>query len=100
MLEKRGENRLGWAPGAARTRIAPKPMSRVQRLEKAHHPCTGWFLMLVVLAHEASAQNTEANVVTASADAFGVSIGVEALGVYSPSQVRGFDPLADGNGRI
>ena len=38
--------------------------------------------------------------VTASADAFGVSIGVEALGVYGPSQVRGFDPLAAGNGRI
>jgi len=56
--------------------------------------------MLGMLAHEASAQNTEANVVTASADAFGVSIGVEALGVYSPSQVRGFDPLAAGNGRI
>jgi iron complex outermembrane receptor protein len=39
-------------------------------------------------------------VVTASADAFGVAIGVEALGVYGPSQVRGFDPLAAGNARI
>jgi iron complex outermembrane recepter protein len=56
--------------------------------------------VLVVLARGASAQSTEANVVTASADAFGVSIGVEALGLYNPSQVRGFDPLAAGNGRI
>jgi iron complex outermembrane receptor protein len=39
-------------------------------------------------------------VVTASADAFGVSIGIEALGVYGPSQVRGFDPLSAGNARI
>ena len=37
---------------------------------------------------------------TGSADAFGVAIGVEALGVYGPSQVRGFDPLTAGNGRI
>jgi iron complex outermembrane receptor protein len=56
--------------------------------------------MLVVLTRGASAQSTDSNVVTASADAFGVSIGVEALGVYGPSQVRGFDPLTAGNGRI
>jgi iron complex outermembrane receptor protein len=52
------------------------------------------------LAQEARAPSTDTNVVTASADAFGVSIGVEALGVYGPSQVRGFDPLAAGNARI
>jgi iron complex outermembrane receptor protein len=57
-------------------------------------------LALVFLACRTPAQSTESNVVTASADAFGVSIGVEALGVYGPSQVRGFDPLAAGNGRI
>ena len=56
--------------------------------------------MLLILARAASAQSTDTNVVTASADAFGVSIGVEALGVYGPSQVRGFDPLTAGNGRI
>ncbi len=48
----------------------------------------------------ASAQSTDTNVVTASADAFGVAIGVEALGVYGPGQVRGFDPIAAGNARI
>lgn len=52
------------------------------------------------LSQEARAQSTDTNVVTASADAFGVAIGVEALGVYGPSQVRGFDPLAAGNARI
>jgi iron complex outermembrane receptor protein len=56
--------------------------------------------MLLLAGQEALAQSTDTNVVTASADAFGVSIGVEALGVYGPSQVRGFDPLAAGNARI
>jgi iron complex outermembrane recepter protein len=75
-------------------------MSRGRLVQTARHPSCGWFLAFVVLARGASAQSTDTNVVTASADAFGVSIGVEALGVYSPSQVRGFDPLAAGNARI
>jgi len=56
--------------------------------------------MLLLAAQKALAQSTDTNVVTASADAFGVAIGVEALGVYGPSQIRGFDPLAAGNARI
>jgi len=56
--------------------------------------------VLLVAGHEVRAQSTDTNVVTASADAFGVSIGIETLGVYGPSQVRGFDPLAAGNGRV
>ena len=57
-------------------------------------------LVFLVAASDASAESTDNNVVTASADAFGVSIGVETLGVYNQSQVRGFDPLGAGNGRI
>src|SRR6516162_11586813 len=75
-------------------------MSRVRWVQTACRPSCAWFLVLVVLARGASAQSTEANVVTASADAFGVAIGVEALGIYGPSQVRGFDPLTAGNARI
>src|SRR6516162_4892818 len=75
-------------------------MSRVRWVQTARSPSCGWFLVLVVLARGASAQSTESNVVTASADAFGVAIGVEALGIYGPSQVRGFDPLTAGNARI
>jgi iron complex outermembrane receptor protein len=69
-------------------------------VERARHPAGGWLLALVVFARGVSAQSTDTNVVTASGDAFGVAIGVEAIGVYSPSQVRGFDPLAAGNARI
>jgi iron complex outermembrane receptor protein len=57
-------------------------------------------LALLSGAYSAGAQTTDTNVVTASSDAFGVAIGVEALGVYNPAQVRGFDPIAAGNARI
>jgi iron complex outermembrane recepter protein len=69
-------------------------------VQPPRHASRGWWLALAVASRLASAQTTDTNVVTASADAFGVSIGVEALGVYGPSQVRGFDPLSAGNGRI
>jgi len=64
---------------------------------RAKAPRFGWLLALA--ASGAAAQSTDTNVVTASTDAFGVAIGVEVLGVYSPSQVRGFDPLSAGNAR-
>jgi iron complex outermembrane receptor protein len=69
-------------------------------VQPPRHASRGWWLALSVAARLASAQSTDTNVVTASTDAFGVSIGIEALGVYGPSQVRGFDPLSAGNGRI
>ena len=46
------------------------------------------------------AQQPDSNVVRQASDAFGVSIGVETLGLYSNGQVRGFDPIAAGNARI
>lgn len=59
-------------------------------------------ILLAVLsgARGVHAAGTDTNVVTASADAFGIAIGVEALGVYGPAQVRGFDPITAGNARI
>jgi iron complex outermembrane recepter protein len=56
--------------------------------------------LLMALPSYGVAQQPEGNVVTRASDAFGVSIGVEALGLYSAGQVRGFDPLAAGNARI
>ena len=69
-----------------------------KHLRPQHDSRSRWLLLLV--AGEALAESTDTNVVTASEDEFGVAIGVEAIGVYSPSQVRGFDPLAAGNARI
>jgi iron complex outermembrane receptor protein len=56
--------------------------------------------LLALAATMAGAEAPDTNVVTAAGDAFGVTIGLEAVGLYSPSQVRGFDPLAAGNARI
>lgn len=53
-----------------------------------------------VFAAPAHAQRTGDNAVTAAEDAFGTSIGNESIGVYSPSQVRGFSPVTAGNVRI
>lgn len=57
-------------------------------------------LVLALNAEAAFAQRASDNAVTAAEDAFGVSVGVESIGVYSPSQVRGFSPVTAGNVRI
>lgn len=55
-----------------------------------------------LLAHgsAATAQRASENVVQASEDAFGVSIGTERTGLYGESEVRGFSPIVAGNARI
>ena len=73
---------------------------RMSRSTDPQHYFRSRWLLLLLAARVALAESPDTNVVTASADAFGVAIGVEAIGVYGPSQVRGFDPLAAGNARI
>jgi iron complex outermembrane receptor protein len=53
--------------------------------------------LLPDLAH---AQRANDNAVTEAEDAFGSSVGNESIGLYSPSQVRGFSPVTAGNVRI
>jgi iron complex outermembrane recepter protein len=63
----------------------------------------GWAILLGALAASlppARADTPDTNVVTAASDAFGVAIGIELVGLYSPGQVRGFDPIGAGNARI
>lgn len=43
---------------------------------------------------------TDTNVVATAEDAFGITLGPESLGLYSPSGVRGFNPITAGNARI
>jgi iron complex outermembrane receptor protein len=45
-------------------------------------------------------QRAEDNVVTAAEDAFGTSIGLQNVGLYSQADARGFDPQQAGNLRI
>ncbi len=61
-----------------------------------------WFCTALALgfAHPSHAQQTEQNVATDSDDAFGRSVGAERSGLYSTSDVRGFNPTEAGNVRI
>ncbi|MFM5884841.1 MAG: TonB-dependent siderophore receptor [Novosphingobium sp.] len=55
----------------------------------------------LALAAPAAAQDRSAdNAVTQAEDAFGYSVGREALGIYNGGNVRGFSPSAAGNVRI
>jgi len=103
-LAKESQDALALAEAPANNErpggVAPESMNPGRVAPRAKSSALGGVLALALAAGEAWAQSTDTNVVTASADAFGVAIGVEALGVYGPSQVRGFDPLAAGNARI
>lgn len=46
------------------------------------------------------AQQAGKNVVTASEDAFGTTVGLETAGIYSEADTRGFSPVDAGNARI
>jgi iron complex outermembrane receptor protein len=46
------------------------------------------------------AQHASDNPVTSAQDAFGLTLGLETIGMYSPGQIRGFNPQAAGNVRI
>jgi iron complex outermembrane recepter protein len=50
--------------------------------------------------NSASAQHASDNPVTAADDAYGLTLGLESVGLYSPGLVRGFSPQAAGNVRI
>lgn len=55
---------------------------------------------LAALPPPALAQRVNENAVSDAEDAFGSNIGGETLGIYSPSDVRGFSPTDAGNVRI
>jgi iron complex outermembrane receptor protein len=58
-------------------------------------------LGLGLLVHAtAQAQHASDNAVTAAEDAFGLTVGLESIGLYGPGQIRGFNPQAAGNVRI
>ncbi|GGA19393.1 hypothetical protein [Dyella nitratireducens] len=47
-----------------------------------------------------NAQHASDNPVSAADDAYGLTLGLESVGIYSPGLVRGFNPQAAGNVRI
>src|SRR5271170_4923887 len=65
------------------------------------HGATSLLLAVTSLgALPATAQRTDDNAVTAAADAFGVTVGFQTIGLYSPTNVRGFNPAQAENLRI
>jgi iron complex outermembrane receptor protein len=58
------------------------------------------FAMASLVAVPAAAQRTDDNAVTAASDAFGVTVGFQTIGLYSPTSARGFNPAQAENLRI
>jgi iron complex outermembrane receptor protein len=58
------------------------------------------FAMTSLVALPTAAQRTDDNAVTAASDAFGVTVGLQTIGLYSPLNVRGFNPAQAENLRI
>jgi iron complex outermembrane receptor protein len=48
----------------------------------------------------ARAQHASDNPINSADDAFGLTLGLESVGIYSPGSVRGFSPISAGNVRI
>lgn len=60
-----------------------------------------WLLgAALVVAQPAAAQRADDNAVTAAGDAFGINISGESIGIYNPSNVRGFSAVDAGNIRL
>jgi iron complex outermembrane receptor protein len=59
-------------------------------------------VMLVSLlwAGTANAQHASDDPVAAADDAFGLTLGLESIGIYGPGSVRGFNPQSAGNVRV
>src|SRR6267154_4531836 len=58
------------------------------------------FAMTALAALPADAQRADDNAVTAAGDAFGVTVGLQSIGLYGPLNVRGFNPAQAENLRI
>src|SRR5713101_2939106 len=83
----------------------------IMKVEKSHFeskttrfPAQGvsalLFAMTSLVALPAAAQRTDDNAVTAASDAFGVTVGLQTIGLYGPTNVRGFNPAQAENLRI
>ncbi|MGA2549773.1 MAG: hypothetical protein ABSF50_06455 [Burkholderiaceae bacterium] len=64
-----------------------------------------WFplaflLLMLVPSGAVQAQHASDDPVAAADDAFGLTLGLESIGIYSPGSVRGFNPQTAGNVRI
>src|ERR1700732_2202438 len=66
----------------------------------AHGVSALLFAMTSLVALPPAAQRADDNAVTAASDAFGVTVGLQTIGLYGPMNVRGFNPAQAENLRI
>jgi iron complex outermembrane recepter protein len=57
-------------------------------------------ILMLLLPTRVGAQRAEDNAVTAADDAFGTTVGSQTIGLYSPTNTRGFSPMQAENLRI
>ena len=55
---------------------------------------------IAIVSVQSAARADDRNALQAATDAFGVSVGIEKIGIYTIDQVRGFSPTMAGNLRI
>jgi iron complex outermembrane recepter protein len=72
---------------------------------QGEHPVAIWTriaILITVLSHTSSAraQHASDNPVASADDAFGLTLGLESIGMYGPGGIRGFNPQVAGNVRI
>lgn len=73
---------------------------RRRNVSTRRHAVVTALLATVLHATGARAQHAADNPVASAQDAFGLTLGLETIGMYSPGQVRGFSPQSAGNVRI
>ena len=57
-------------------------------------------LVSIAAARVAWCQHAADNAVVSAEDAFGLTIGPQSVGLYDPTQIRGFSPQTAGNSRM
>jgi iron complex outermembrane receptor protein len=67
---------------------------------RQHFPIAVAAVAALLHVGAARAQHAADNPVASAEGAFGLTLGLETIGMYSPGQVRGFSPQAVGNVRI
>lgn len=76
-------------------------MSGLAAAPGSHAARTAYALLLAALVvSPVRAQHASDNPVVSAEDAFGLTLGLESIGMYGPGQVRGFSPQSAGNVRI
>src|ERR1700674_5699875 len=68
--------------------------------QSAKFPVIVAAVLAILRATAVQAQHASDNPINSADDAFGLTLGLESVGIYNPGLVRGFSPISAGNVRI